>query len=351
MKHIDIAEKLQGDIEKGIYLPGKKIPHTHALASQFSASPVTIFKAVTFLAREGWVKRVKSQGTFVVDRTHKPLPNMGGQKRIGFAFNGTFSGLITTHFLAQSFMGAEETLGQAGKRAVVLPMEDKPLNEYLDEIATLGISGVLAHSLYNPSLYKGLKHRNIPVVCLDYINYGHAIDQVTIDHLKAGALALRKLHGLGHRNVLFFGNRQRKRHRNDPDHEYWWQAVQAEAHNLRSIKTKPHFIPFDDTAKMRERMRNALLDQTDATGYICASTTYFELLKTIVENEPLLEKGTRDLVLFSDWHEAKKIAVRKIHQCRWDTREMGRMAAEILLSNLKGGPHKPQIHYLPVEIS
>jgi len=351
MKYLDIAEKLQKDIEKGLYLPGNKIPHTYALASQFSASPVTIFKAVTFLAREGWVKRVKSQGTFVVDRTHKTSPKSGGQKRIGFAFNGTFSGLITTHFLAQSFMGAEETLRRAGKDVVTLPLCDKPLNEYLDEIAALGLSGVLAHSLYNPSFYKGLKDEKVPVVCLDYINYGHAIDQVTIDHLKAGVLALRKLHELGHRNVLFFGNRQRKRHHNDPDHEYWWQAVHAEARNLRLIKARPYFIPFDTPASMRESMRKALLDNANATGYVCASTTYFNLLKTIVENEPLLEKGTRDMVLFADWHEAKRMASRKIHQCQWDTREMGRIAAEILLSIVKGGPHKPQIHYLPVEIS
>jgi DNA-binding LacI/PurR family transcriptional regulator len=349
MKFLSIASEIKESIETRKYPPGALIPPTKELARTFRASQATIARAMQTLARDGFVQRIKSKGTYVLEPRKKRGFSSAPARRIGFAFHGFPSGLIDTHFIRQAYLGAEEVLRKSGKSIVILPDEGKSNEDYFRDIEALQVGGLLIYSIYNSALYRRFKEKKVPMVYLDFIDYELPVDQVTTDHLKAGAMTLHKLRELGHKKIVFFGNYQKSHLRNDVDHEYWWQAMQAEAKKLRFKHLKSRFVPFDAIPRMRESMLKVLQDHPDYTGYVCASTTYYDLLKDVLEKE----KGPGDacdVVLFSDWPEEKFLGGRKVWQCRWDTRATGVKASEVLLDMMDGGPHKPMIHYLPVEI-
>jgi DNA-binding LacI/PurR family transcriptional regulator len=349
MKYLDIADELKKEIERKTYPPGSRIPHTLDLAKAFKVSQMTIARAVQMLARDGFVRRIKSKGTFVQEVKKKSGFSSRPDRRIGFLFHGHLTDLINTHFMNQAYAGAEGVCRRAGKSLIPLPDEGKPAEDYFRDLDASQVGGMLIYSMYSAPLYRNVKAGKTPAVCLDFIDYSLPVDQVTTDHLKAGALTMQKLHELKHQQIIFFGNYLKSRQQNDVDHEYWWQAIQAEAKRLKLKRLKSCFIPFEPLPAMKERVRKALSQNPDHTGYVCASTTYFTLLKEVLENEPGFE-AERDVVLFADWREDKWLNGRKVFQCRWDTRAIGSKAAEILADIIAGGPHKPMIHYLPVEI-
>ncbi|WP_163025959.1 UTRA domain-containing protein [Chachezhania antarctica] len=70
-KSLQIKEFIVSEIESGTLKPGDKVPSETQLAERFSASRMTVNRAVKELTVERRVKRVQGLGTFVADQ--KPL--------------------------------------------------------------------------------------------------------------------------------------------------------------------------------------------------------------------------------------------------------------------------------------
>jgi DNA-binding LacI/PurR family transcriptional regulator len=350
MKYMTIYRDIAGRIESGIYKSGSRLPDTLDLAAQLKVSHSTIFRALQRLSREGLVHRVRSKGTFVNILHRESYLETVRDKRIGMLFRGMNSALLSRHDLGECMSGAEMYFHEKGRKLVMLPLESRNMEEYVREIEAAKLKGAIVHGIPLPALMAALRKMGIPFVCTDYLDYNLAADQVTTDHLKAGSLALGRLLELGHRKVLFFGHYIRPLRRNDPDHEYWWTAISSGARMLRLKNIRPLFLSYLGEAKMKNDIRSFILKHRDWTGYICTTATFCRLLKEILESEPSFKETARDTVLFTDLTAAQYINDRPVAYCRWDSREMGRKAAEILQSILEGGPHKPQIHYIPVEM-
>ena len=74
-----IKEEIVRMIASQMMLPGDKILSQNALAELFTTTPVTIHKALTELAQEGFIERRKGVGTFVAN---KPTSASSGEKRV-----------------------------------------------------------------------------------------------------------------------------------------------------------------------------------------------------------------------------------------------------------------------------
>ena len=222
MKFLHIALELRKSIEEKKFSPGERIPHTDELAKTYKVSRMTAARAVQQLAREGLVKRVKSKGTFIQDVQNKAGFAYGPERRIGLVFKGYLSALADTHHLQQAFLGIEDTLKAAGKSVILLASESKSPEEFTREIDANQLGGVVLHACYDAALYRHLRGRRMPMVMLDYIDYNLPVDQVTTDHLKAGALAFQQLRLLNHRKIIFFGVALHNLHLCWP---YWDQAI------------------------------------------------------------------------------------------------------------------------------
>ncbi|MBL8025356.1 MAG: GntR family transcriptional regulator [Fibrobacteres bacterium] len=349
MKYLKLADNLRAEISKGSFSSTKLLPDTLALAEKYRVSPVTVTKAVQLLADEGLVRRIKSKGTFVQSQKPSDFLHLQKKKRIAFLFRGSHAGLISTHYQAQAFVAVDDLVRATGHSIIPLPLEGRPISEYVRLIDAERVSGVLMYAFYNKELYAAIKTQKLSCVFLDHIDFGLSENQITTDHSLGGAISLRKLVELGHREICFLGH-ENKLGRRDPDHALWASAISTEAQAFGLPKVQTLFTPFEKIGEMRERIRKWIKKHRCATGYVCASTTFYELLNDIIMHDPEIDNKTRDCVLFSDWREEKLFNGRKLWQCRWDTAEMGKMAAVVLLELMQGGPYKPRIHYLPVEI-
>ena len=62
-----IAGILRGEIERGVYAPGRPIPSETQLMGRFEVARLTARKAVRVLADEGLVEVVPGRGTYVAE--------------------------------------------------------------------------------------------------------------------------------------------------------------------------------------------------------------------------------------------------------------------------------------------
>ncbi len=60
-----LVETLRDEIARGVYKPGDALPTEHELIERYNLSSTTVARAMTDLAREGWVYRKAGKGTFV----------------------------------------------------------------------------------------------------------------------------------------------------------------------------------------------------------------------------------------------------------------------------------------------
>src|SRR3989339_268830 len=348
MKYLLLYQKLKQAIGTGFYPTGKRIPHTHELVKKYSVSLTTVTRAVTLLQDEGLIRRVKSKGSFVLKQKSDDYIAYHRRERIGLLIDGKISKFMDMHFFRQIFEGMERIAQKQGKSIVIIPREDKPVEEYLAEIHSNSVAGVIPYSFYNQLLYNGLKKSGLALVYCDFLDHILPVDQVTVDHARAGALAFNRLFELGHKKMLFFGTYIGEGKREDTDHFYWWQGIESQARFQKLKHVFRSFFFMDNTLK--ERIRTAVDTHADCTGYICASSTYLEHVKDIIENDRKYHGKTRDAVLFGDVKEGLFLRDRCVSLCRWDTRNMGGRAMEAMLEILEKKPRRPGIQYVPVEI-
>ncbi len=65
VKYQKVKEVLAGEIEKGKYGVGGRLPSEKQLADEFDVSIITIRQAVEALSREGYVQKIQGSGTYV----------------------------------------------------------------------------------------------------------------------------------------------------------------------------------------------------------------------------------------------------------------------------------------------
>lgn len=68
-KYIQISSEIIEKIEKGILLPGDKIPSENELIKNYNISNTTARKCLLELEHKGWATRIKGKGTFVLNRS------------------------------------------------------------------------------------------------------------------------------------------------------------------------------------------------------------------------------------------------------------------------------------------
>lgn len=78
-KFIELSEAIIENIKSGELLPGDKIPSENELINTHKISNTTARKVLSQIESEGWGRRIKGKGTFVLNRTpkHQLLRTLG----------------------------------------------------------------------------------------------------------------------------------------------------------------------------------------------------------------------------------------------------------------------------------
>ncbi|MBL8024993.1 MAG: GntR family transcriptional regulator [Fibrobacteres bacterium] len=350
MKYTELHDAIKSRIKKGELIPGEKLPHTLEIAKNFQVSHATVFRALNLLAQEGVVVRVKSKGTFVNSFSDTGYLDFNRHKRVGWLFRGGHTALLTQGFLSESFLGAEEVLREKGKTLIPIPLDGKTADEYLEEISSYRLSSVILNDLHIQRIHDGLKIMKMPYICTDYLDFNLKVNQVTMDHLKAGALAFGSLFQRGHRKLIFIGNMISKPNHNDSDHEYIWRSFEQSAKMERIKNTKAFFLPQMDKDLLKTALRKIITDNQGFTGFALAGDFYYEAIKELIEKERLSADNICDFVLFTHRTSMPQILGRDPELCRWNCLEMGRVGGRMLFALLSGSARKHSIQYIQVEI-
>ena len=70
--YLQIAAILRGEIERGVYAPGRPVPSETQLMQRYEVARLTARKAVRVLADEGLVEVVPGRGAYVTRPDERP---------------------------------------------------------------------------------------------------------------------------------------------------------------------------------------------------------------------------------------------------------------------------------------
>ncbi len=210
-RHRAIYEELLQEIRSGVYKSGDRLPSEAVLCDRFSASRITVAKAIQGLQREHLVSRRPGSGTYVeAPATSKSLqfglliPELGRTEIFEPICQGmTRSPQGKSHSLIWGCSTAKEE------------DEESSAKQLCEQYIAQGVSGVFfaplectrSKDLANNRIISALRQAQMPIVLLDrcYEIYPDRspYDLVGIDNHRAGYVLTHHLQKHGARRILF----------------------------------------------------------------------------------------------------------------------------------------------------
>ena len=210
-KHRRVFEHLLAGIQSGQLKPGERLPSEAELGKLFSASRITVAKAVNDLQRMGLVTRRPGAGTHVLPKNRPSgrtfgllIPELG----LTEIFEPICNGMMRTHFaqpdalLWGSSSSAVQDSADAAEEMVQSFISQKVAGIFFAPLELTPDKGVA-----NRRIARALDRAQIPFVLLDhcYMPYPErsSHDLVGIDNRRAGYMATSHLLDLGVHRLAF----------------------------------------------------------------------------------------------------------------------------------------------------
>lgn len=226
---------LEEQLRKNAWKVGEKIPGEAVLARNLEVSAITVRQALNVLAGEGFLRREKGRGTFVLrawpgDGSSAVLPVEGGVTRQA-AFKDMAFGIVLPEGVGLSrrkrrvIEALEQGISRNGGRSVVVQCSLSGGDAVRRQVLQAG--GVHAavffeHEVvgFGEKVLPELLKSGVPVVAFDYMG-SCCVSRVVEDYGWGMRLAVSHLAELGHRRILlaeFEGSR-----------EFEWMAARSHA--------------------------------------------------------------------------------------------------------------------------
>lgn len=194
-----VKQAIVDRIRSGDLNPGERVPSENALAKMMNVSRITSKQALSELAAEGWVVRLRGKGTFVAE------PGSDAATR------GKAVGIVVPH-LGDSYatgivLGVEAELAESGYHLVFRRAQrHTEAVAAIRELANTDLQGIVfwptPGEYINQALVELYLNR-FPVVLIDRFLRGIVTDCAQSDHLRGSFGAVRYLMELGHRHIAF----------------------------------------------------------------------------------------------------------------------------------------------------
>ncbi|WP_066192159.1 MULTISPECIES: GntR family transcriptional regulator [Gracilibacillus] len=198
-----VYESLKQDILSLKYNIGEKIPSEQEIADAFSVSRITSKRALEKLVQEGFVKRQRGKGTFVL-KTNESAVRSEKENNSKPVF-----GLIVPNFDTSFGIGIIEGIEEAAhgeclimlKRSLGIPEREE---DAIKELLEYGVDGLIvfpAKSQYYSSEILKMIVNKFPFVLIDRSFHGIAAPSVTTDNFHAAKKGINYLFDLGHEQI------------------------------------------------------------------------------------------------------------------------------------------------------
>lgn len=355
-KYEKVLEDLTACIRNNTFPPGSKLPTLQQLSSRYQTSPITIKRAIQELKNAGLLNSRRGSGYFVP----VPTPIPGGDSAISLVFpmeegNPNHPPMMAGITECLSPLGFEVTLQNTG---FSVESERAALSRVLEQHP----SGIIYYPVFLPQtvdLVIMLYARGIPMVLLDKDSEGLPIPCVTSDNIGGGYLAARRLLQTGRREIAFLslrglteGNSVRDRFLG-----YCRAVCEEQGAILNLSLQEAGLLPFDQAvsgeARETERLRRIRFVQTlserGIRGVFASNDSVaLALLRAIRD----AGKGVPDdfsVIGFDNSDICSQIEV-PLTSVAQEFREMGRVAAGLILDALAGRECREFRHIIPVRL-
>lgn len=188
--YLQIEEDLRKKIESGYYKVDDRLSE-QKLVKVYNVSRLTLRKATSILAAEGYLSHVQGKGTFVTspDGQNKLQNNDVRFKKLNKSI-GILIPCVTFSLYPGIIRGAEDFAREHGYHIILGNYDVNPEKEkeYMESFVHKGISGLVISASYTSrhnSYYRTLKKNKIPFVIIDTVIPGLETDFVGTDNVQS----------------------------------------------------------------------------------------------------------------------------------------------------------------------
>jgi GntR family transcriptional regulator, arabinose operon transcriptional repressor len=197
--YLQIAEDISARILKGEFRLGDQLGSQQAISLEYSVSLITVKKALSHLAQQGWIYSRVGKGSFVA-RSAPGTPSLT-QRSIGIVLEN-----LQSPFFSRIVQSVEESAYQNGYNVLLSNSSGETEKEerQIRHFRSIGVSGLVIASLHHlyhatPTI-QSLHREKFPFVMVSYMD-DQDIPFVGTDHEFGAYLATRHLLNLGYQRI------------------------------------------------------------------------------------------------------------------------------------------------------
>jgi DNA-binding LacI/PurR family transcriptional regulator len=342
-----IANKLREEIDKGLYVPGSRLPSMDILATHFDVNKITVLKAMDELKSEGVIYSIPAKGTYVTEvkrtpreeRNHQRNGESKGKKNLTF---GLLSQVLSPEAFGPYHLsiisGVQEELGRKKGNLMLMPAGDTHTDA---ELYRMAMEADVDAIIYLGSFHNGLLNRlindGVSSVVVDHAFKGCSTDSTIVDNTGGGYLIMNHLLNLGHRNItLITGSENQKATMERIE------GISQALSNNRLTLNDITIIPGDFTRKSGfDGAMKILKENKDCTAICCMNDEMAAgVLQAIYSSSDLKVPHDISVTGFDDV-QLSAITHPPLTSVHVDMRHMGRIAVQRLIDRMEDPDSSP----------
>lgn len=343
-KYAALMENLKGDILSGKIKPGEKLPSENELSARYEISRHTVRKALGILANEGYITAEHGRGTFCSER----MRHTKNSRNIA-----VITTYLSDYIFPRVLQGVDQVLTENGYSIILKNTGNSRAKEVrcLEDILTKDIDGLIIEpsksQMYckHQHLYERLDEYGIPYVFIQGIfpQMEHK-PYVLMDDCQGGYLLTKYLIGLGHKRIA--GIFKVDDIQGQDRHKGYVRALQ-EAGMTYNPDMVIWFHTEDRTVKPISEITRMVKAGVDIDAVVCYNDQIameaIRVLKIAGKRVPedLSVTGYDNSAIAQSGHV-------KLTTIAHPQEKLGRMAAELLLSCIRGGEMTEEERHLRI---
>ncbi|MFF2019764.1 GntR family transcriptional regulator [Paenibacillus sp. NPDC058177] len=322
-KYETVKQALLHQIQAGKLRPGDKLPTEEDLMKQFHVSGITVRKAMTELANEGTITRIKRKGSFV---------------------NGVQAADNSSHLIAfilsaednfdVSYMkiikGAQQVAADFNYSLIVewsnenLAVEQASIQKMLDR----KVDGILIYPfdpIQSKDNFLSIEQNNIPYLLVDRYNVDHPCYFSGCNNYDGAILATRELIRLKHTKIKF------------ASFQFFLQSEQERFAGFSNAMRQAGLPVTDDhllTHMDYDLLAGSILKR-DITALFCSNDKLaIEMIEQLTNRGVNIPQDV-SIMGFDDWDHSSNLSLG-LSTVRQNFEEIGRNAANLLHQVIQG---------------
>ncbi|GJM78424.1 GntR family transcriptional regulator [Paenibacillus sp. HMSSN-139] len=325
-KYETVKQALLQQIQAGKLQPGDKLPHEEDLMKQFKVSGITIRKALTELADEGVITRIKRKGSFV----NGAQPADHSSHLIAFILSAEDNFDVS---YMKIIKGAQQAAAEFNYSLIVewsnenLAVEQASIQKMLDR----KVDGFLIYPfdpVRSKDNYQLIEQNNIPYLLVDRYNVDHPSYFSGCDNYDGAILATRELIRLKHTKIKF------------ASYHFFLHSEQERFAGYCSAMRQAGLTVTDEDLLTRidyDGLADSILKR-EVTALFCSNDKIaIEIIGQLTTRGLKIPQDV-SIIGFDDWDHSSNLSIG-LSTVRQNFEEIGRNAANLLNQVIRGKTH------------